>query len=99
MARILKWSAAILGVLLLAVLAVVVVLAVFRFGGIFGGMPMMARGFRGPLVMGGGLRFFALPLMLFRLLIPLALVALLVLLGYLAGRGAGRAPVQVQAQA
>jgi hypothetical protein len=91
MGRILKWVAIILGVLLLAVVAVVFVFGVFRFGG----MPMMAaRGFRAPFGY-GGYRFLFWPLLLGRLLIPLAFVALLVLLGFAIGRAASRPRMQV----
>ncbi len=85
MARVLKWTAIILGVLLLALIAVIVVFGIFRFGA----MPMMARGFRGPFF-NGGYGLLILPLLIGRLLIPLAFIALLLLLGFLIGRGLSR---------
>ncbi len=83
MGRVLKWLAIILGVLLLVGIAVVFMFGVFRFGG----MPMMARGFRTPFGP-GGYRFLFWPLLVGRLLIPLAFVGLLVLLGFAIGRAA-----------
>lgn len=82
MVRVLKWAGIILVVLFLALVGVVLVLNILRFGG----MPMMARGFRGPFMLGrfgilGGWIF-----MLGRMLIPLALIVLLVLGGIAIGR-------------
>jgi hypothetical protein len=95
MARILKWSAVIVGALLLLALAMIFVFGVLRFGG----MPMMARGFRGPFVFGGGLRYMFLPFFIGRLLIPLAFIALLILGGFAIGRSASRPQIHQAAVA
>ncbi len=87
MGRVLKWAAVILGLLVLALIAVVFVVGVLRFGG----MAMMARGFgfREPFVY-GGYRYLIWPMLIGRLLLPLAFIALLVLGGFAIGRALSR---------
>jgi hypothetical protein len=85
MARFLKWVAAILVGLFLALMAAVAVLGIFRFGM----MPMMARGFRGPFLY-GGFPYAPWAFLIGRLLFPLALIALLILGGIAIGRGLSR---------
>ncbi len=94
MGRILKWLAVILGIFFLGLLAVIFFFGLSRFGG----MPMMARGFgyRMP-YMYGGYRLVAWPFMIARMLIPLVLIALLLLGGFLIGRDSRRPQPPVQA--
>ena len=89
--RVLKWLLGILAVLLLAIVAVVLVF------GFFGAreMPVMARGFRGPLIFGPLGMFGGWAFLLGRLLLPLVFLALLFLVGLAIGTAIGRARTPV----
>ena len=91
MLRILKWVGLILIGVLLALGAAALIFSMFRFGG----MPMMGRGFRGPFMFGRVEILGFWLLMLGRLIVPLALIALLVFAGITIGRGLGRPPAPV----
>ena len=90
MLRVLKWVLLTLAGLFLALLAALAVLSIFRFGM----MPIMARDFRGPFLY-YGFRYAPWVFLLGRLLLPLALIVLLILAGFVIGRGLSgpRAPV------
>jgi hypothetical protein len=89
MSRLLKWAVIMGGVLLMVLLAGVIVIGLFRFSG----MPVMlpGLGYRAPFMFGSGrFGFLNMGVMLARLLIPIALMALLFLGGLAVGRSMKR---------
>jgi uncharacterized membrane protein len=84
-----------LGIFFLVLVGLAVVAAIFLFGGIGRGMPMMYMGLRGTRMM-GGFGVWSGVMMIARILLPILFITLMVLIGVAIGRSGRKEQQAVQ---